>query len=510
MLDALVAAEHISFPAASGSASGSGASPSAPVVFIGIDTRPSSARLAAAVTAGAAALGATVRDSGLVTTPQLHHIVRVNNAPLSIPDGIRATTTPSYAGEEGYYAMLRDGFVGVLDGEEAADASLLSSRGPVIVDCAHGVGAPKAAALASHFASLVDFRLRNTGSTPEEAARLNDGVGAEHAQKERLPPAGFAHPADAGLRCASLDGDADRLVYHYFGANGTWNLIDGDKIACLAASFIARLLADAGLAVTGEATHAEHGSSEAHAHGSGSGSGSSAAASGGSLRSAPVSVGIVQTAYANGASTYYVKDTLHLPVVCAKTGVKYVHAVATRYDVGVYFEANGHGTVLFHHQFVAKLAAALAAPRADVEKEYGAAGARALRRLFWSTFLVNQAIGDALSDLLFAEAVLALSKWDVAAWDAVYTDLPSRQKKLAVPDRLAVRVNADETRVLQPEALQSRIDALVASTPKGRAFLRPSGTEDVVRVYAEAETQEAANVLADGVVAAAAEILGKA
>jgi phosphoacetylglucosamine mutase len=30
----------------------------------------------------------------------------------------------------------------------------------------------------------------------------------------------------------------------------------------------------------------------------------------------------------------------------------------------------------------------------------------------------------------------------------------------------------------------------------GRAFVRPSGTEDIVRVYAEAETQDAANSLA--------------
>ena len=31
--------------------------------------------------------------------------------------------------------------------------------------------------------------------------------------------------------------------------------------------------------------------------------------------------------------------------------------------------------------------------------------------------------------------------------------------------------------------------------PSGRSFVRPSGTEDVVRVYAEAATQEAADEL---------------
>jgi phosphoacetylglucosamine mutase len=31
----------------------------------------------------------------------------------------------------------------------------------------------------------------------------------------------------------------------------------------------------------------------------------------------------------------------------AKTGVKYVHHEAVKYDLGIYFEANGHGTVIF-------------------------------------------------------------------------------------------------------------------------------------------------------------------
>jgi hypothetical protein len=29
------------------------------------------------------------------------------------------------------------------------------------------------------------------------------------------------------------------------------------------------------------------------------------------------------------------------------TGVKHLHQKAVKYDIGVYFEANGHGTVIF-------------------------------------------------------------------------------------------------------------------------------------------------------------------
>lgn len=42
---------------------------------------------------------------------------------------------------------------------------------------------------------------------------------------------------------------------------------------------------------------------------------------------------------------------------------------------------------------------------------------------------------------------------------------------------------------MSPAGLQEAIDSLVKRHPKARSFVRPSGTEDVVRVYAEAESQ---------------------
>jgi hypothetical protein len=38
------------------------------------------------------------------------------------------------------------------------------------------------------------------------------------------------------------------------------------------------------------------------------------------------------------------------------TGVKYLHEAAHRlFDIGIYFEANGHGTVLFSHRVLQQL-----------------------------------------------------------------------------------------------------------------------------------------------------------
>ncbi|KAM3571168.1 hypothetical protein VYU27_006780 [Nannochloropsis oceanica] len=285
-----------------------------------------------------------------------------------------------------------------------------------------------------------------------------------------------------GKRWASLDGDADRLVYHYFDQDGHWHLLDGDKMAVLAADFLMDALRESGLPPPegreGVSTGGDGGP-------------------GGEWR-----VAVVQTAYANGASTRYLREK-GVPVAFAKTGVKFVHHEAEKYDLGIYFEANGHGTVLFSEALsLALLAhhASFAEGGAEEWVEEKLKQKVATTRLISAQQLINQAVGDAMSDLLFIEAVLRLKWWDVSVWaQGLYTDLPSKQLKLQVPDRTVVSCNADETRALTPPSLQERLDALMAApavAPHGRVFVRPSGTEDVVRVYAEADTPDAAAELA--------------
>ena len=44
----------------------------------------------------------------------------------------------------------------------------------------------------------------------------------------------------------------------------------------------------------------------------------------------------------------------------------------------------------------------------------------------------TQTVGDALSDMLVVEAILALKNMTVFDWSASYADLPNRQLKVAV------------------------------------------------------------------------------
>jgi len=116
-----------------------------------------------------------------------------------------------------------------------------------------------------------------------------------------------------------------------------------------------------------------------------------------------------------------------VPVYCTKTGVKHLHHKAQEFDIGVYFEANGHGTVLFSKAAETKIK--LAKELEDKKRE----AAKMLENVI---DLFNQAAGDAISDMLVIEAILILKGLTVQQWDALYTDLPNRQLKVKVGVRL--------------------------------------------------------------------------
>lgn len=106
--------------------------------------------------------------------------------------------------------------------------------------------------------------------TTTVAGSLNKDCGADFVKTQQRAPRGV--DLVPWQRYASFDGDADRIVFYYADAEGTFHLLDGDKIAGLVAGFILDLVRDAGLD--------------------------------------DVKVGVVQTAYANGASTKYLTEVL--------------------------------------------------------------------------------------------------------------------------------------------------------------------------------------------------------
>ena len=138
-----------------------------------------------------------------------------------------------------------------------------------MIDCANGVGALAAVTLAEHIGDNLLLILENTSITTPGA--LNNSCGADYVKTSQKLPPSLASKIQPGQRGCSLDGDADRLMYFYLDDTGKFHMLDGDKIAALTAGFIVELVKNAGL-------------------------------------EGQINLGVVQTAYANGASTKYLSE----------------------------------------------------------------------------------------------------------------------------------------------------------------------------------------------------------
>ncbi|XP_059047823.1 phosphoacetylglucosamine mutase [Achroia grisella] len=411
-------------------------------VFIGMDTRYTSPRLAAAAANGVIALKGTPKELGIVSTPMLHYCVRCRN------DNKYGTPT-----EEGYYEKI----VGAFKNIRQKLPVFGEYNTTLYVDGANGVGGKKLNIIRKSLDGELDLNLYNLGGN---GGKLNLNCGADFVKVSQTPPVGVEHVPFQ--RVASLDGDGDRIVYYFLDDKEKMHLLDGDRIATLYASYITELL--------------------------------------NACEARDLKLGLVQTAYANGGSTKYITEELKVPVTCVKTGVKHLHHAALAYDVGVYFEANGHGTVLYSQN--AKSTIRKIALEGEPEQR------KAAELLLNIIDVTNETVGDAISDLFLVETILCARGENVRQWLAAYTDLPCRQLKVTVQDRNVISTKDAERRCTAPEGLQLKIDELVGKYTNGRAFVRPSGTEDIVRVYAESDTQQAADNLAAEVSQAVFDLAG--
>merc|ERR1719193_1801693 len=396
-------------------------------VMVGMDTRPHSKELLDLVMIGAEICGASVVNLGVVTTPQLHYLVAKANS-------------------EKNFAQRPERYI-----EEVSSAFLrlhkllgLESLGKLSMDCSCGVGYHAARSIAEKIESVLELLPVNG---PEDGI-LNDGVGAEFVQKKRMLPNGSEGLSVDKQPIASVDGDCDRLVYCYQD-DKEFHLMDGDKILCLFTTVFLQLIKETNL---------------------------------------PCNFGVCQTAYANGASTDYLINKLGVTPVCCKTGVKHLIAKARQFDLSIFFEANGHGTVRLGADY--KSALSRASQSCKDERAL-----KAINILLTLPSLLCQEVGDALADILLVELCLAKLGWSCENWSGIYKDYPSRLTKVSVRDRFEFKTTNAERTCVEPKGIQSAIDQHIKQISGSRGFVRPSGTEDCVRVFAEAPTQDAADRL---------------
>jgi hypothetical protein len=122
------------------------------------DTRASGPSLVTALKAALDAVHVEYTDYGLMTTPQLHYVVRCINT-MNTPYAFGEPT------EKGYYEKMATAFKTLMHGR--------TIQGPLTVDCANGVGGPKLRELLKYLPTAneggIDIKIVNDDVVKPEA-----------------------------------------------------------------------------------------------------------------------------------------------------------------------------------------------------------------------------------------------------------------------------------------------------------------------------------------------------
>jgi phosphoglucosamine mutase len=228
----------------------------APSIILGADSRESSPWISAVISAGLAQGGATVVNTGVITTPAIAFLARKHGFSAGIvisashnpwqDNGIKVFGGDGYKLPDAIELAIEDEIFRHLESVSAPDPATLeppavdpSYRADyedflrasvpglslealhVVVDCANGA----ASAIAPDLFARLGGRIHLTHTTPD-GRNINASCGALHPSVVAAETKSLG--ADLGV---TFDGDADRALF----ADALGNVVNGDAVLLLAA-----------------------------------------------------------------------------------------------------------------------------------------------------------------------------------------------------------------------------------------------------------------------------------
>ncbi|EKX73447.1 phosphoacetylglucosamine mutase, putative [Theileria equi strain WA] len=305
------------------------------------------------------------------------------------------------------------------------------------------------------------------GDPSEMFNRLNAGCGSDYVMsKNTVPQSVKDMDIYIGKRFCSFDGDADRVIYFVPGRDGQCTVFHGDHILLVKLLFLRSLLKDCTF---------------------------------------KLSVGVLQTRYSNGAITAYIHSLIskwnsessgiewHHEFF--NSGVKHAQRAAKKYDLSVYYEKNGHGAIVSRVNTFESTCSCL--------NELSSKENNGNREILSSVLRLFYPGGDAIVNSLVFE--LALKVLDMSIYDCVrlYTDLPFMNTRYEIPKHIMTRFSTsidNDSVLVRPKEFQESLESQVQLYDGARAFVRPSGTENILRIYVEANSEDVVKVLYDFII----------
>jgi phosphoacetylglucosamine mutase len=279
----------------------------------------------------------------------------------------------------------------------------------LIIDCANGVGFITLSKLNESY----NLNLKLVNTNIDKSNLLNYESGSDYVINNKKLP--HDNKYNKYLGC-SIDGDADRFIFYYY--DEYLKILDGDYLALLYILAVNKYIPK------------------------------------------NFTIGYIHTPYTNKSVIDYLSN-LKIDIICTATGVKNLHEEALKYDVGIYFESNGHGTILINDK-------------------------KLLSETFFKniSLLNNEVVGDGISGIFCVRYFLNCLNMSYNDWFNIIKKNDFILYKKEVENKDIFKTNEIGNRLLEPKNIQIELDNLM-DLYKCFCFIRPSGTENIIRIYIE-------------------------
>ncbi|EAN33210.1 Phosphoacetylglucosamine mutase [Theileria parva strain Muguga] len=459
-------------------------------ILIGCDTRPSCSSLVSNLTLGIKAIynllnltNSNVNFIGKITSPTISYLL--------------SSGTTCVQDDEMYISFLSNSFNKIFD--TLQDLGLvdlshnLDKPEELYFDCSYGVGGYKIVRFFEIFRKLGIIPAVCNFHKFGKDRDLNYKCGASYVYSTSCFPEALKKSINVYLnkRFCCFDGDADRVLYYMpcdplMNSSGEYTVqqLDGDRLLIVTLMLLWTFLVNYKKKLT---------------------------------------IGIFQTRYSNGASVNYIDALIDRYTSENKniswqheyfnSGLKNAEKLAEKYDISLYYETNGHGNIVYNRNFYSKDCFQSLAGQST--NSHSPSSLHDLEISSLDTSMTNSTIsslsdfkdelsdtllfdfleiffpsGDAILNSMFLELAFRVLKLSFHDCLNFYTDFPSShfQYNLKPELKTLFSSSANETVLNEPKILQDKIDAKTRQFRFCRAFLRPSGTEPLLRIYVEGET----------------------
>ena len=427
------------------------------IIVIGIDNRESSKKLSEILIKGLKCIdNCSFNFYDIIPSPSLYFLTFVNQMTFQkiglkykmvfVPrDNYWGYLINSFNKFHSYYSMVF----------KNKEENKIKYENEICIDLSNGVASLYKNQIMSIFNNKenkfpLKIHLINDNNNEHE---LNINCGINSILEKKIPKNKKEKCASI-VKCATLSSDLDSIIYYIDeedGKNGI-EIIKGEKIIVLYAKMLDFLIDN--FSKNLKIKYNEM-----------------------------IKMGIITSKYSNGAFKSFCENNLkNYKLSVTKTGINNIQKESKKFDISICYEYNGLGTIYISQDLSTKFGKLSSLIETSKDSQI-----IELFQLFIALF--NSITSDGVSNLLVIESIMKSMNLSIKDVYDFYNEIPYKIVDIKMKYRKFI-TNEDDSKIIEPKNMQIIIDELSNKYANSKIYVRPTGTEDCLRVYVESETDD--------------------